>query len=63
MLAGNVTIKLLKRKILLNTKGHYIRKSDILATNVTINQIQWEVLLNIRGQKKILARQMKNVYD
>ena len=61
MLAGNVTIELLKRYILLNTKGHYMRKSDNLAINVTIDQIQWDVLINIRGQKNSLARHMKNL--
>ena len=35
---------------MLNTKGQYMKKSNIIADNATIKLLQREVLLNTKGQ-------------
>ena len=48
-LAVNATIKLLQRKVLLNTKRQYMKESNTLVGNVTIKQLQREIVLNTKG--------------
>ena len=47
---GNATIKQHQKEILLNTKGQYMKESNILVDNATIKQHQKEVLIDTKGQ-------------
>ena len=49
-LAAYVTIKQLKREILLNTSGEYIKESNIIAGNVARKFLGRDILLHTKGQ-------------
>ena len=43
-------MKQLQREVLFDTKGQYMKESNILVGNAIIKQLQREVLLNTKGQ-------------
>ena len=50
MLVSNAIIKLHQKEILLDTKGQYMKESNILVSNATMKQLQRAILLDIKGQ-------------
>ena len=47
---SNANNNLLRREVLLNIKGQYMKESNTLAGNADNNLLIREVLLNIKGQ-------------
>ena len=50
IIVGNVEKNFLRRNILLNIKGQYMKKSNNLEANVADNFLEREMLLNTKGQ-------------